>query len=399
MINTNIVQDISGVLDATLQKSLMTGEQVIVRVPGAMGEAFAATNRRVFVVREKPVLDGVDLFVQPISAVKDVTIEQMATGGALKITTGNWMPEDQRTVYFPSEMSGTFAAAASTIKGMIASGAGTQTAAEKSSLAPIKGNSCPSCGAAVDEKASFCNSCGEQVRDVCRMCGSGISPDAKFCYYCGTEHKAANTKCRNCGGRINETVMSYCPQCGTAVSDKCVSCGAAIIEGWPRCRYCGREIGSMEGVTARGIRTAVAQAQAATATLSTSEVRTDESSKSPGAKQNARGAELFDKESFEEAIEAFRQAVILEPNNASFHCNLAVAYDELDQDEDARREYERTLELNPNDTTAMLYLGYMLNENDEHERAAKLWRRLISAAPGSPEAEEAAQNIRAQEEL
>jgi Flp pilus assembly protein TadD len=125
----------------------------------------------------------------------------------------------------------------------------------------------------------------------------------------------------------------------------------------------------------------------------------DEVADNPAAGHNASGATLFDQEKVEEAIEEFRRAVMLDPDNGSYHCNLAVAYDEADQDDDARREYERALELNPNDTTALLYLGYLLNEKDEHERAAELWRRLAQLAPGTPDAEEAEQNLRAQEAL
>jgi Flp pilus assembly protein TadD len=135
--------------------------------------------------------------------------------------------------------------------------------------------------------------------------------------------------------------------------------------------------------------------QPSQASTATAELQTE----SPAAKYNAKGAELFEQEQVQEAIEEFRRAIALDPNNASYHCNLAVAYDEVDQDDDARREYERALELNSTEPTALLYLGYLLNEHDAAEQAAALWSRLMESAPGTPEAEEAAQNLRAQQEL
>ena len=48
---------------------------------------------------------------------------------------------------------------------------------------------------------------------------------------------------------------------------------------------------------------------------------------------NAQGIAAYEGERFDEAIALFRRAVALDPSNATFHCNLAVAYGELRLDQ------------------------------------------------------------------
>ena len=89
----------------------------------------------------------------------------------------------------------------------------------------------------------------------------------------------------------------------------------------------------------------------------------------------------------------------MEPENAGYHCNLAVAYDECDRDAEALVEYQKTLQLKPDDLTALLYLGYMYSENDEFDKAQQYWGQILRIAPDSAEAQEVQQNLRHQGEL
>lgn len=339
MVELNMIQELPGVLADAFRTNMLPGENVVASLAGAMGEALVVTNRRVVVLREKSSRDGVDVISHPLSEV---------TGAATS--------------------------------------------------ASVTGLACSGCGASVSERDAFCASCGAQIKDVCLVCNGGMPLGSAYCPNCGSEARAASMNCSACGARANSAVMSHCPSCGTTLSPRCVVCGGGIVPGWERCRFCGREIGSFEGISPRALRNAQRAQEAAQRPQKTTE-QAEEPAESPAAKHNAKGAELFNEERFEEAIEEFRRAVMLEPDNASFHCNLAVAYEETEQEEDARREYERTLELDPEEKTALLYLGYLLNENEDPERATELWRRLMEVAPGSPEAEEAAQNLRGIERI
>ncbi len=418
MAQDNLVQYLPSDLDAALKKSMSPGEEVLVSLPGALGEALAATNKRLTVVREKSPAEGIEVYSYQLPDVTGVIIGSSTTGGMLTIQSSGSEPEDQRTVFFASYDKSKFESAADRIKGFLSVAhairahvavntpvAVVPASASTGSLV-VSMPACPSCGKSVGEMDAFCGACGAGLKEICQICSGTMPVGAAFCVRCGSEAKPASTECRSCGARINTAVMSYCPQCGTSTSPKCASCGGTIVPGWPRCRFCGREIGS-EGVLGRGFSMQVerdmANRVAATSVTGLKDeeeaAELEEPKTNSAAEHNRRGAELFDDDKVEEAIEEFRRAVVLEPDNSSYHCNLGAAYDEAGQMEDARREYERTLELNSNDITALLYLGYLLNENEEPERAAGLWKRLIEVAPGTPEAEEAEQNLRVQKTL
>ncbi|MEN6371061.1 MAG: zinc ribbon domain-containing protein [Armatimonadota bacterium] len=416
MVQDNLVQFLPSDLNSALQQTISPGEATLISLPGAMGEALAVTNSRIAVVKDKGPTEGIEVFSYPLVKVTDVELGTSATGGMLIIKSPGKAADEKRTVYFSSYDRAKFESATEKIKELVsvaetaANGGRISTAA-----APVAVNStasasssgiqklvCSSCGCELDAHNAFCPSCGANVQDICQVCSGAIPAGANYCPSCGSEAKTVALTCPACGKRVNSSVMSYCPHCGTSLSPKCASCGAAIIIGWPRCRYCGREIGSenmYRGMYAQRQRELEEQANAPSPVDKTSEEAYVEEKQSPADFHNAKGAELFEDDKINEAIDEFRSAVALEPNNYSYHCNLAAAYDEAGQSDDARREYERTLELNPNETTALLYLGYLLNEQEDSERAASLWKRVIEVAPGTPEAEEAQQNLSAQGSL
>lgn len=398
IMESDLVQELPSGLKAALLGASIPGETTVIALRGAMGEALVVTDKRAIILREGQTGDA-DVYPYPLASVTGAAVDSTTAGGLLRIETRDNPPSDRSTVYFPIVDLGKFEVVASMIKEMTAD----REMRKPSAQAVTSADACPSCGTAVGERSVFCAGCGENLRDICQFCSAALPDRATFCPGCGTPATPVVTKCPACGERANSAVMTYCVHCGRSLSPKCAECGAPVVPGYSRCRYCGRSIGSDEGTMGRDFRGHVQrmrqeEEQETNATAIADEPEPVEE-ESMAAKHNAKGARLFDEEKTEEAIEEFRRAVVLEPNDGSYHCNLAVAYDEVDQDEDARREYERALELNPDDTTALLYLGYMLNENADPKRAAELWRRLIEIAPGTPEAEEAQQNLRAQESL
>jgi len=114
---------------------------------------------------------------------------------------------------------------------------------------------------------------------------------------------------------------------------------------------------------------------------------------------NEEGTRLYEENDLAGAIAAFRRAVALDPDNASYHTNLAVALDEDEQDADALAAYERAIELDPRQTTALLNLGYMYSESERYEEARQVWEQVIRVDPRSADAEEARQNLRNLDEL
>jgi Flp pilus assembly protein TadD len=202
--------------------------------------------------------------------------------------------------------------------------------------------------------------------------------------------------------------QTYCRECGAVLVVSCAACGGRIMPDDKHCRYCGRLLGT-DRVDPRAARamharmTAAQQAQAPSQDETVPETPAGPAESTPAMAaaegHNQRGREMFDREDIQGAVKEFQAAVDLEPDNASYHCNLAVAYDENDQDELALREYEKTLELDPNDPTALLSLGYMYNENNQPEKARQAWDRILEIAPLSAEAQEVQDNLRHQGEL
>jgi len=403
MTGVNLVQDLPANLDEAVRKSLIPGERLLVSLRGAIGEALVATDGRVGIVREEAPYQSARAYWHALGQVLGVRVGTSTSGGTLEIAVSGSAPEEERRLYYSLIDKPRFEAAAERIEELVSPPQAAVAPTAEPAAPPQQAALCANCGAPVGDRDAFCPSCGTKIADICQVCSGPLRPLAAYCPSCGSEARRALLACPSCEARVNSAYMSNCPQCGVRLVLACAACGAAVIAGWPRCRYCGREIGSDMPLTGRAYRLYREQKQRETepaaATQQEAEKAGEDAGESPAAQHNAKGAELFDQDKVEEAIEEFRRAAALEPDNSSYHCNLAVAYEEADQTEDARREYERTLELNPNDTTALLYLGYILNEVGERERAADLWRRLTEIAPGTPEAEEAQQSIRAQEEL
>jgi tetratricopeptide (TPR) repeat protein len=399
-------------LESAFWKQAVPGEDILVSLPGAIGEALVVTDRRIALLREKEHSDGVDMYSYPLPAVSGISIGKSDTGGTLVVDVHGTAEEVQRTLYFASYEREKFQSAVDSIGKLLSvsqaaldygrqhSHHGGAAPAGATATAAASQAACVGCGSAMGLRDVFCTGCGESAADVCMVCSASMPRTAKFCPHCGSDAHPAALECYECKARTNSAVMTYCPHCGISLTPKCASCGAGVVPGHPRCRYCGRVAGA-DGVEGRGLRLHRERQQEEQAAARSPEAGApaETEPRSPAAEHNAKGAELFDQEKVQEAIDEFRRAVVLEPENASYHCNLAVAYEEAEMEEDALREYERTLELNPSDPTALLYLGYLVNERDDPDRAAEMWRRLKAVAPGTPEAEEAEQNLRAQESL
>jgi superkiller protein 3 len=114
---------------------------------------------------------------------------------------------------------------------------------------------------------------------------------------------------------------------------------------------------------------------------------------------NEQGKRAYEADELETAIAAFRQALALDPTNADYQTNLAVALDEQEMDEEAFAAYTRALELNPRQVTALLNIGYLYSEQERFEEARQVWEQVIRVDPASEEAQEARDNLRNLDEL
>jgi len=86
------------------------------------------------------------------------------------------------------------------------------------------------------------------------------------------------------------------------------------------------------------------------------------------------------------AVQAFTQALRLQPNYYQAAVNLGGAYLDLDQLDEAVANFELALRLNPNDALACNNLGAALRRRGHHERAEVCFRRAIELQPRYAEA-------------
>jgi tetratricopeptide (TPR) repeat protein len=99
-----------------------------------------------------------------------------------------------------------------------------------------------------------------------------------------------------------------------------------------------------------------------------------------------RGRKAMRKQKFSEAIDAFRMAVTLEPDNPEAHNSLATACYMGKEFEEAARHFNRVTQLKPRDAKAFVNLGALYNQIQEHQKAGDILRKAIHRDGKSAEA-------------
>jgi tetratricopeptide (TPR) repeat protein len=99
------------------------------------------------------------------------------------------------------------------------------------------------------------------------------------------------------------------------------------------------------------------------------------------ADPGAEGMKALQEEKYEAAVEAFRKAVELAPDDYSAHFHLALAYSFLNRDAEGIAEYRRTLELKPGLYEAQLNAGILLSRQKNFAEAVPLLRQAVEQKP------------------
>ncbi|MCL4202553.1 MAG: TIGR03032 family protein [Pirellulaceae bacterium] len=82
-----------------------------------------------------------------------------------------------------------------------------------------------------------------------------------------------------------------------------------------------------------------------------------------------------------EALQAYRQALEIDPNRAAVHCNLGNLWQELDDQHQAIGSYRQALELDPELVPARQNLGYLLFNHGRTEEAVAVYEALLERDP------------------
>jgi tetratricopeptide (TPR) repeat protein len=110
----------------------------------------------------------------------------------------------------------------------------------------------------------------------------------------------------------------------------------------------------------------------------------DANARSEAQKFFEQGNELARQDRDQEAADAYKQAVTLNPDFAEAHLKLAMSYDVLQQRKDAEEEYKKATEAyqkfvreNSKDARAYFNMGLAYNKLDKRDEAVKALRQAV----------------------
>jgi cytochrome c-type biogenesis protein CcmH/NrfG len=110
----------------------------------------------------------------------------------------------------------------------------------------------------------------------------------------------------------------------------------------------------------------------------------------------ALGNVYFDTQQREKAIEAYGEALALEPKSPDVLTDQGVMFRDLRQLEKARENFERARQLDPKHVRSLYNLGVLYAADlGDLDRAIAAWEEVVRIAPQSPDAVNARQAIHA----
>jgi Flp pilus assembly protein TadD len=107
----------------------------------------------------------------------------------------------------------------------------------------------------------------------------------------------------------------------------------------------------------------------------------EEMSLPDAAIQGAIGASLMKLDRHDEAIEAYRAAVALQPGSAILHCRLGQAYEMVQDLVNARQSHLRALELTPDSAEVLSRLAFLASRNGAWVDARRYAEQALQSEP------------------
>jgi predicted TPR repeat methyltransferase len=102
-------------------------------------------------------------------------------------------------------------------------------------------------------------------------------------------------------------------------------------------------------------------------------------------RHNNLGNVLVERERLEEAVEAYRQAIELDPRHANAHSNLGAALKALRRFDEAAAAYQKAIELDPDHADAHNNMGNLLSNQGRTREALAYFCKAVTLSPRHPE--------------
>ncbi|MCC6441874.1 MAG: tetratricopeptide repeat protein [Armatimonadetes bacterium] len=405
----SLIEPLTLNLQQILDKQWLPEETPQVVVGGSFGEAIAASRARVMLLHEKLAALGeesVAVLSYPFEDIEAIEMTATQTGAILQIRPSS-PPEDPEDaiLHLPAYDAAKFEVVATKLRVLLETYRAENPPLPRQPEIPVSGvktpePACPTCGAAMLPGAAHCVSCGHRVRAKCEVCQIVLDLGWQYCPHCGnsTRHRAVES-CPNCGHSLEFGGFIFCPYCGKRVATLCSQCRGVLHSHWQHCPNCGKEVGAIPSQGRAGLWRGASKPEDPRREPTEEEIQPQHSESRAAEEMNAQGVASYEAEKLGDAIVLFRKAIALDPDNATYHLNLAVAYGEKSMDQEALAEYHEVLRLDPQNVSAYLNMGYILNEHEDSEGASQAWKKVVSLAPGSQEAEEARQAMETIDEV
>jgi len=102
-------------------------------------------------------------------------------------------------------------------------------------------------------------------------------------------------------------------------------------------------------------------------------------------KNFVKGNKLFQQEKFEEAIDAYKKAIDMNPKQWSYHFNLGLVFKKAGNNQEALKAFQKAVELNPESFSANKEAGELLAKAEKWSEAKEYYSKAVSINQDDPD--------------
>jgi len=99
-----------------------------------------------------------------------------------------------------------------------------------------------------------------------------------------------------------------------------------------------------------------------------------------------KGSNFYENGQYEEAVSAYKEAIVLNATQWGYFFNLGLAFKKMENREASMEAFQEALKLNPNSYSCCSELGEALAKNEDYEKAQTFYLKASELSPEDPDA-------------